>query len=93
MRRLQIGDEGFLKGRENVILQSGGIIEMKRLQKVRSLARGGFREGPRMVTVTKSFQSGYDKRRRSGDDGVLFPDGMTKSVVLRLPEEIPMAAE
>jgi hypothetical protein len=89
--------KGFSKDartRENlIVLQSGGIIEMRRLQKVRSLARGGFKEGPKMVTVTKSFQSGYDKRRRSGDDGVLFPDGATKSVVLRLPEVISMAAE
>jgi hypothetical protein len=82
--------KGFSKEyrtRENLAkLRDGEAIEMKRLQKVRSLAQGGFLEGPRMVNITKSFKSGYDKRRRSGIDGKLFENGATKSIILSLPQ-------
>lgn len=51
----------------------------ERLEKVRTLARKGFREPPRMRSVKKSMRSRYDKR-------VLLPDGIrTRPIVLDEP--------
>jgi hypothetical protein len=51
----------------------------RRLEKVRSLARAGFRRSPRMVDVEKSFRTTYDKR-------VVLEDGIrTRAIVLDEP--------
>lgn len=50
-------------------------LEWERLEKVRTLARGGFHKGPRMAKVKKSLKSKYDKR-------VLTPEGQTTPLVL-----------
>lgn len=58
-------------------LMAGKTLAWKRLEKVRTLARHGFRRGPQMADVTKSFKSRFDKR-------VIQPDNMTtKPIVLR----------
>lgn len=65
-----------LRTKENLgALQEGKTLSYSRLEKVRSLAREGFRRPPLMATVKKSFKSGYDKRR-------LHKDGSTSPVVL-----------
>ena len=43
-------------------LLAGETLEWERLEKVRTLARGGFKHSPKMAKVSKSFKSKYDKR-------------------------------
>jgi hypothetical protein len=45
----------------------------RRLEKVRSLARNGFKEGPKMNHVRKGFNTRYDKRKALEDDGPVLP--------------------
>jgi len=52
-----------------------GVVEFERLEKIRSLARKGFRTPPEMVGVKKRIVSEYDKRIR-------LPDGGTSPIVL-----------
>lgn len=66
-------------------LQRGESVAFERLAKVRTLARLGFREGPFMVDVVKSFQTTYEKRQ-------VLPDGSTKARVIDETLE-EMAAE
>ena len=58
-------------------LRAGGTVEFERLEKIRSLARKGFRTSPEMVKVKKRIVSEYDKRTR-------LPDGGTCPIVLGL---------
>lgn len=71
-------------------LRHGATLGWQRLEQVRTLARGGFRESPQMADVTKSIKSRYDKRE-------LLPDGSTCSRVVFEAEwadsEERMAAE
>lgn len=71
-------------------LRAGGILRWKQLQKVRSLARIGFKQPPQMKDIEKSFKSSYDKR-------IVLPDGSTTAIVLneRAPwlEEVDEAAQ
>lgn len=70
-----------IRTRENLErLRAGETLAWEQLEKVRSLARTGFRRPPKMKSVTKSFQSSYDKR-------ILLEDGSTRSVVIGMPEE------
>lgn len=76
-------------------LKAGESLSWEQLEKVRSLARTGFRRPPKMregdtgpknlQQVTKSFRSGYDKR-------VVLPDGRTRAVVLDERELAELAA-
>ena len=59
-----------IRNRENLErLADGETLEWRRLQKVRTLARDGFKNGPQMADVSKSFRSRYDKR-------IVLPDGI-----------------
>jgi hypothetical protein len=83
----KISMKGFPKEtrtKENLeILQAGGTIQFSRLNKVRTLARSGFMDGPSMKTdVKKSFRTKYDKR-------VMLEDGSSRPVVLSLPSVSP----
>ena len=51
------------------VLQAGGTLYWRRLEKARSLARLGFRRPPAMMEVSKAFRSEYDKRERTPDGG------------------------
>ena len=53
-------------------LAAGEEITMRRLEKVGSLARAGFRRGPRMLTVPKRLRLDQGKR-------VIHPDGSTSA--------------
>lgn len=69
-------------------LRHGATLEWKRLEQVRTLARGAFKKGPQMAEVKKSIRSKYDKR-------TLLPDGSTVPCKIWEPEwaEIAEAAE
>lgn len=71
-------------------LSAGETLEWDRLEKVRTLARTGFRRPPKMMHVTKAFRSKYDKRHAVGDNE-------TKAIVLNEPiggyDEVEEAAE
>lgn len=69
-----------LRTQENLErLQAGEELSYENLEKIRTLAGLGFRRGPQMRTVKKSFKSAYDKR-------VILEDGIrTKAVVLDEP--------
>ena len=56
-------------------VKRAGTVTFERLEKVRSLARVGFSRPPRMVSVTKSLRSQYDKR-------LVLPDGSTRPLIL-----------
>ena len=76
-----------VRTKENLeLLQAGGKVRFKRLCKVRSLAREGFREGPVLHQVEKSFQSTYDKR-------IVLSDGSTRPLVLGMDEGRPPPLE
>lgn len=60
------------------ILLSKNKLQWEQLEKVRSLARIGFKRPPKMKDVEKSFKSTYDKR-------VVLPDGGTRAIVLDEP--------
>ena len=61
---------------ENMLnLRNGGTVQFERLEKIRSLARKGFRTSPEMVDVKKRIVSEYDKR-------VKLTDGGTRAIVL-----------
>ena len=75
--------------RENLTrLRAGETLEWEQLEKIRSVARKGFRHPPAMRKVSKSFQSPYDKRVRISRDDV---EGATIPVVLGLDEEVEAA--
>lgn len=82
-----------LKTPENLeLLRAGGKVTIDRLEKVRTLARTGFKRGPRMVRVAKGFRSRYDKRIvcANGNDTVpIVLDEPIGGVV----EEVDQAAE
>jgi hypothetical protein len=68
-----------MRTKENLaLLLKGETLEWERLEKVRTLARGGFKYPPKMVKVSKSFKSKYDKRVLDSSGGskpkVLFED-------------------
>lgn len=68
--------ECIIRHKENLLkLQRGEALTWRQLEKVRTLARGGFRHGPKMKQISKSFKSEYDKR-------VILPDGSTRPQVL-----------
>lgn len=81
-----------LRTKENLIrLENKETLSYQNLEKIRTLARKGFREGPMMKKVDKSFQSPYDKR-------IINPDGVTtRALVLNEPMlddvAVAMAAE
>jgi hypothetical protein len=54
-------------------LARGETIQVQHLEKVMTMARKGFREGPQMVTVPRHLHSGGDKR-------LMLPDGSTKPI-------------
>jgi hypothetical protein len=56
-------------------LLAGESLEWSRLEKVRTLARGGFKGTPRMATVKKSFKTKYSKR-------IVDSEGHTRPVSL-----------
>jgi len=71
-------------------LKRGDKLSIDRLEKVRTLARLGFKRSPRMVRVDKGFRSTYDKRIVVGNE--------TRPIVLDEPvggydEAIDQAAE
>lgn len=55
-------------------------VSFTRLEKVRSMAQKGFQFGPRMVTVEKSFQTPYSKRK-------VLEGGATMPMVIDFPWE------
>jgi hypothetical protein len=64
---------------DSVPLRGGGSRPWKRLEKVRTLARGGFKDPPAMREVEKSRRSAYDKRE-------LLADGVrTRAIALNEP--------
>jgi hypothetical protein len=80
-----------MRTKENLLALAGGsTVHWEQLEKVRSLARTGFRHPPKMRKVKKSFQSQYDKRVR-------LSDGSTRAIVLDEPlggfDEFTEAAE
>jgi hypothetical protein len=74
--------ECIIRCKENLLkLQAGEVLEWRQLEKIRTLAAMGFKRGPRMRKVKKSFKGKYDKR-------IIQPDGVTtKPVVLDEWEE------
>ena len=56
-------------------LEAGETLSYDNLEKIRTLATKGFRRGPLMRKVKKSFKSKYDKR-------VINPDGLTTRAVV-----------
>jgi len=65
-----------LRTKENLEkLRRGETLSYMNLEKVRTLARHGFKNPPRMTEVKKSFKSAYDKRK-------LHADGSTSAIVL-----------
>lgn len=65
-----------MRTKENLeLLLKGETLGWERLEKVRTLARSGFKRSPMMAKVTKAFKSKYDKR-------TLREDGTTKPKVL-----------
>ena len=84
VRKLQRDLERIQRGEQ---LGDEEMISYSRLEKVRSMARGGFRMPPRMVDVSRSFKSPYDKR-------VVVQDGSgrTNPVELREMIEAELAA-
>ncbi len=68
--------ECIIRCKENLYrLQAGETLSWRQLEKVRSLARDGFRNPPKMRDVKKSFKTAYSKRK-------LAADGSTTSVVI-----------
>lgn len=68
--------ECVIRCKENLIkLRAGETLSWRQLEKVRSLARDGFRNPPQMRNVSKSFKTKYSKRQ-------LAADGSTTSIVL-----------
>ena len=68
-----------LRTKENLLkLQAGETLSYERLEKIRTLARGGFHYGPQMTTVKKSFKTPYSKR-------TVFDDGTTAPFVFSEP--------
>lgn len=67
-------------------LRNGGTVEFERLEKIRSLARQGFRTSPQMVGVKKRIVSEYDKR-------IMLDGGGTRAIVLGMGTEQANAAE
>lgn len=57
------------------LLNQGGKVKFERLEKVGSFARRNFVGPPKLVTVTKSSKSLYDKR-------IVLPDGNTRAIKL-----------
>lgn len=78
-KRSKVTMKGFpprMRTKENLEkLLDGETLDWERLEKVRTLARGGFKYPPKMAKVSKSFKSKYDKR-------VLDANGLTKPKVL-----------
>ena len=78
-KRSKVTMKGFppnMRTKENLTkLLAGETLEWERLEKVRSLARKGFKHSPQMGKVTKSFKSKYDKR-------IIHGDGDTKAKAL-----------
>jgi len=74
--------ECIIRCKENLLkLQAGETLEWRQLEKIRTLAAIGFKRGPVMRKVKKSFRGSYDKR-------VIQPDGVTtKAVMLDEHEE------
>jgi hypothetical protein len=74
--------ECIIRCKENLLkLQAGETLEWRQLEKIRTLAAIGFKRGPTMRKVKKSFRGKYDKR-------IIQPDGVTtKAVVLDEHEE------
>jgi hypothetical protein len=68
-----------LRTKENLAkLEAGEVVSYMNLEKVRTLASLGFRRGPLMREVKKSFKSKYDKR-------IINPDGVTTRAVVLDP--------
>lgn len=68
--------ECIIRCKENLYkLQAGETLTWRQLEKVRSLARDGFRNPPKMRNVSKSFKTKYSKRK-------LHADGSTTSIVI-----------
>lgn len=72
----------IIRCKENLLkLQAGETLEWRQLEKIRTLASMGFKRGPMMRTVKKSFKTKYDKR-------VIQADGVsTMPVVIDEDEE------
>ena len=70
VRKLQRDLDCIQRGEEP---GKGELIAYDRLEKVRSMARGGFRSPPKLVAVARSFKSPYDKR-------IVLEDGRTRPV-------------
>lgn len=87
-KKSKVTMKGFppsMRTKENLEkLLAGETLDWSRLEKVRTLARHGFKKGPRMAKVKKSFKSKYDKR-------VLDAQGQTTPLVLH--EQPAWAAE
>ena len=61
-----------MRTKENLAkLRSGESLSWEQLEKVRTLARGGFKHPPKMMGVSKSFKSAYSKRRLTKDGGTV----------------------
>lgn len=52
-----------------VRLQKNETLQWEQLEKVRTLARGGFKNPPKIKEVTKAFKSKYDKRILNDEEG------------------------
>jgi hypothetical protein len=78
--------ECVIRCKENLLkLRAGQTIAWKQLEKVRTLAAKGFKRGPLMREVKKSFKGIYDKR-------VINEDGITtRAVVLDEVDEQGLA--
>lgn len=75
------GFPGKYRTRETIeTLKEGGVITMQRLEKVGTLAKAGFRRGPRMVTVPKRLHFDAGKRR-------IFKDGSTSPHYVEMWED------
>jgi len=65
-----------LRTKENLAkLEAGESLSYENLEKIRTLAVKGFRRGPLMKTVKKSFKTKYDKR-------IINPDGLTTRAIV-----------
>lgn len=69
-------------------LMKDETVYWNQLEKVRTLARLGFRRPPKMKDVQKSFQSGYDKRILNDRDGTTRAIFLDERDMVPIPDRV-----